>query len=268
VLTRALREFIAFGLKQAYACIFGGALLAAIIATRLWYPTDGALAEALPRYDFLFWYAIGVQLFLLVARLESLREAGVIVAFHLLATAMEVFKTSDAIRSWNYPGAFDLGIGNVPLFAGFMYSAVGSYIARVWRVFDFRFSGYPAQAPTLLIAALIYLNFFSHHFVWDLRWALFAAIAWLWRGCWVHFKVLEVHRRMPLLLGWTLVALFIWFAENLATWGRVWLYPSQVDGWHMVPLAKLGSWFLLMILSFVLVSLVHRPRPLDPKPPE
>jgi uncharacterized membrane protein YoaT (DUF817 family) len=27
-----------------------------------------------------------------------------------------------------------------------------------------------------------------------------------------------------------------------------------------VPVNKLGSWFLLLILSFVLVSLVHRPR--------
>ena len=259
----ALHEFIVFGLKQAYACIFGGALLVAIIASRLWYPVDGPLAEALPRYDFLFWYAIGVQLFLLATRLESLREVGVIVAFHLLATAMEVFKTSDAIRSWGYPGDFHLGIGNVPLFAGFMYSAVGSYIARVWRVFDFRFSGYPDRNATLAVAALIYLNFFSHHFVWDIRWLLFAAIAWLFRRTWVHFKVLELHRRMPLLLGWTLVALFIWFAENLATWGKVWLYPSQLHGWHMVPWPKLGAWFLLMILSFVLVSLVHRPRSPD-----
>lgn len=255
-----LHELVVFGLKQAYACIFGGALLAAIIATRLWYPVEGPLAEALPRYDFLFLYAIGVQLFLLLARLESLREAGVIVAFHLLATAMEVFKTSDAIRSWHYPGAFHIGIGNVPLFAGFMYSAVGSYIARVWRVHDFRFTGYPEQRTTLAVAALIYLNFFSHHFVTDIRWLLFAAIAWLFRSCWVHFKVLEVHRRMPLLLGWTLVALFIWFAENLATWAKVWLYPSQAKAWHLVPLPKLGSWFLLMILSFVLVSLVHRPK--------
>lgn len=263
MLTRALHEFIAFGLKQAYACIFGGALLAAILVTHFWYPSGG-----LARYDFLFLYAIGVQLLLIATRLESWREAGVIVAFHLLATAMEVFKTSDAIRSWRYPGEFAFGIGNVPLFAGFMYSAVGSYIARVWRVFDFRFSGYPPRAPTLVIAALIYLNFFTHHFIWDLRWALFAAIAWYYRRTWVHFRVLEVHRRMPLLLGWTLVALFIWFAENLATFAHIWLYPSQVGGWHMVPLAKLGSWFLLMILSFVLVSLVHRPQPLDPRPPE
>ncbi len=253
-----LREFIAFGIKQAYACIFGGALLGAILVTHYWYPLAG-----LARYDFLFLFAIGLQLLLLATRLESPQEAGVIVAFHLLATAMEVFKTSDAIRSWRYPGEFVFGIGNVPLFAGFMYSAVGSYIARVWRIFDFRFSGYPPQAPTLVVAALIYLNFFTHHFVWDLRWALFAAVAWLYRRCWVHFRVLEQHRRMPLLVGWCLVALFIWFAENLATWGRIWLYPSQIAVWQPVPVAKLGSWFLLMILSFVLVALLHRPRPPD-----
>lgn len=64
---------------------------------------------------------------------------------------------------------------------------------------------------------------------------------------------------MPLLLGYFLVALFIWFAENLGTLGRAWVYPGQADGWEMVSLAKLGSWFLLMIISVVLVSLVHRP---------
>jgi len=29
-----------------------------------------------------------------------------------------------------------------------------------------------------------------------------------------------------------------------------------------VSIGKLGAWFLLMIISFVLVTLVHRPRPL------
>ncbi|MNY23902.1 hypothetical protein D3C86_1575860 [compost metagenome] len=64
---------------------------------------------------------------------------------------------------------------------------------------------------------------------------------------------------MPLLLGYFLVALFIWFAENLGTFARAWVYPGQSDGWEMVSLNKLGAWFLLMIISVVLVSLVHRP---------
>ena len=44
------------------------------------------------------------------------------------------------------------------------------------------------------------------------------------------------------------------------TFSRTWLYPGQEDGWQMVSLDKLGAWFLLMIISFVLVTLVHRPQ--------
>ena len=64
---------------------------------------------------------------------------------------------------------------------------------------------------------------------------------------------------MPLILGQFLVALFIWFAENISTYAGIWLYPSQTSGWTMVPISKLISWFLLMLLSFVLVSVVHSP---------
>ena len=66
---------------------------------------------------------------------------------------------------------------------------------------------------------------------------------------------------MPLLLGFVLVSLFIWFAENIGTASRVWLYPNQAAGWSPVSAAKLGSWFLLMIVSYVLVTLVNRPEP-------
>ena len=66
-------------------------------------------------------------------------------------------------------------------------------------------------------------------------------------------------RRMPILLGFALTALFIWLAENLATFSHAWLYPAQRPGWRWVPPDKLGSWLLLMIISFVLVALVHRP---------
>lgn len=33
----ALHEFLWFGLKQAWACLFGALLLAGILVTRLWY---------------------------------------------------------------------------------------------------------------------------------------------------------------------------------------------------------------------------------------
>ena len=251
---RFLREFWIFGIKQAWACLFGGLLLGAMIATALWYPF-----ESLYRYDFLFLFAIAVQAVLLALRLETLREAVVILVFHLVATAMDIFKTHPAIGSWSYPGQFEIGILAVPLFAGFMYSAVGSYLARVWRIFEFRFSSYPPRWATVLLVIGIYVNFFTHHFLPDARWVLVAASFLLYWRVWVYFKVDKVHRRMPLLLGFTLVALFIWIAENIATYTRVWIYPSQSSVWHLVPLTKLVAWFLLMMLSFVLVSLVNRP---------
>ena len=42
----AFVEFVVFGLKQGWACLFGGALLALLIATRVLWPQDAALARS------------------------------------------------------------------------------------------------------------------------------------------------------------------------------------------------------------------------------
>jgi uncharacterized membrane protein YoaT (DUF817 family) len=148
-------------------------------------------------------------------------------------------------------------------FSGFMYASVGSYIARISRIFDMRYTSYPPLWTTLLLAAAIYINFFAHHFVVDLRYALFAATALLYLRTIVHYRVFRFRHRMPLLVGFLLVALFIWFAENIGTWSRAWIYPGQADAWTPVSIQKLGAWYLLMIISFVLVTLVHRPQSLE-----
>ncbi len=256
-LSGALVEFVVFGLKQAWACLFGGAMLAAILATRLYYPDQAALT----RYDFLFLAAVAIQLAMLAGRLETWEEAKVIAIFHLVGTVMEIFKT--AAGSWIYPEENFFRIGGVPLFSGFMYAAVGSYLARISRIFDMRYSRYPPIWATVLLCAAIYVNFFSHHFVWDVRYILFAVTVVLYGRCFVHYRVFRFRHRMPLLLGFVLIAAFIWLAENIGTWSRAWLYPGQEQGWTVVSPAKLGSWTLLMIISFVLVSLVHRPRDVD-----
>lgn len=249
-------ELWIFGLKQAYACLFGGFLLAVMIGTHYWYPIPG-----LHRYDFIFLSAIAFQLVLLAARLETLRESVVILVFHVVATLMELFKTSEPIGSWTYPEAYTFGIGNVPLFTGFMYSAVGSYIARVWRIFDFQYAYYPSRKATVILVALIYANFFTHHYLWDFRWVLLAITVALFFRTTIYFKVSSAYRSMPLLLGWFLVALFIWLAENIATYTNIWIYPNQSAQWEMVSFSKLSSWYLLMLLSFVLVSLINEVKP-------
>ena len=259
-LSGALIEFIVFGLKQGWACFFGGALLALIMLSAVLWPQGASLA----RYDALFLAALLIQAAMLGFKLEKPSEAVVIFLFHLVGTGMELFKT--AAGSWTYPEDNFFRIGGVPLFSGFMYAAVGSYIARVTRIFDFRFTNYPPQWATLLLAGAIYLNFFAHHFIWDFRLLLFAATVLLFWQCNVHYRVFRFRHRMNMLLGFFLVALFIWLAENIATASRVWLYPSQRNGWQLVSLGKFSSWYLLMIISFVLVNLVHKPKALDGSP--
>ena len=247
-------EFLLFGLKQAWACLFGGLMLALLLGTHLFWPDDAPLA----RYDFLVLASVAIQGLLLATKLERWDEAVVILIFHIVGTVMEIFKTSQG--SWIYPEESLLRIGGVPLFSGFMYGCVGSYIARITRLFEVKFINYPPIWTTWLLAILAYINFFTHHYVIDIRNALFAFSALIFWRTWFTFTPDTHERRMPMLIGALLVSLFIWFAENLGTFAAAWVYPSQRDGWHLVPLEKMGSWYLLMLLSFVLVTLVHKPQ--------
>ncbi len=250
-------EFVAFGLKQAWACLFGGVMVGLMIVTSWLWPADAPLQ----RYDFLFLAALFTQATLIVLKLETLKEAQIILVFHLAGTVMELFKT--AAGSWAYPELAFFRIAGVPLFSGFMYASVGSYMARVTRVFDIRLSAYPPLWASYLLAAAIYVNFFAHHYIWDLRHVLFAAIAVVFWRSGLHFRVYRRWRRMPLLVGFGLVTFFIWLAENFGTLTKTWLYPNQTHGWVPVGPEKFGSWFLLMIISVVLVTLVHPPRKPD-----
>ena len=246
-------EFLLFGLRQAWACLFGGLMLALILGTRFFWPEHAPLA----RYDFLVIASVLIQAFLIATKLERWEEALVILVFHVVGTIMEVFKTAQG--SWIYPEESLLRIGGVPLFSGFMYACIGSYIARAWRLFDIKFIRYPPLWTTWALALSAYINFFTHHFVLDIRNGLFAFSALIFWRTWFVFTPDRTPRRMPMLIGLLLVSLFIWFAENLGTFAAAWVYPNQRDGWEWVPIDKMGAWYLLMLLSFVLVSLVHRP---------
>jgi uncharacterized membrane protein YoaT (DUF817 family) len=255
--TRYAYEFLRFGVKQAWACLFGGLMVGLLIATHLWYPRGAALA----RYDFLFLAALAIQAAMLAGKFETLEEAKVILIFHVVGTFMEVFKTG--VGSWIYPEPSYFRFAGVPLFSGFMYASIGSYIARAWRLFDFRFSYHPPLWSVLALGAAIYANFYLHHYWWDARIVLFAGAALLFGRSFIYFKVWRVHRRMPMLLAHVLATSFVWIAENVGTYTTTWQYPHQVAGWRLVALGKFGSWFLLLILSYALVAMVNHPREPD-----
>ena len=179
-------EFLLFGLKQAWACLFGGLMLALILGTHLLWPLLFGRGEApLARYDFLVLASVAIQVALLALKLERWDEALVIGVFHVVGTVMEVFKTAHG--AWIYPEPGLLKIAGVPLFSGFMYACIGSYIARVWRLMDLRFTHYPPVWTTWALAILAYLNFFTHHYGPDIRIGLFAASAVLFGRTWVAF---------------------------------------------------------------------------------
>lgn len=249
-----LIEAAVFLLKQAWACVFGALMLVVIVAARLWYPDDAGLA----RNDAMTIAAVAIQIGMLVFRLESGRELWVIVLFHITGTVMELFKTD--VGSWAYAADGVLRIGAVPLFSGFMYAAVGSYMVRVYRLHDLRFTRYPPIWATTVVAAAIYANFFTHHYIFDARWILLASVVLLWAPTVMHFRIWRATLKVPLLLIFVGVALFIWIAENIATLSGAWLYPSQTDGWELVSGQKIVSWFLLMIISVVMVTWVYRPK--------
>jgi uncharacterized membrane protein YoaT (DUF817 family) len=249
-----LWEFFLFGFKQGWACLFGAIILSLVLLTKWIWPAHAWLA----RYDFLFLSALVVQALLLIFRMETVQEAKVILIFHIVGTVMELFKTD--VGSWAYPEHNFFRLGHVPLFSGFMYASIGSYLARITRILEVRYTRYPNSTVTLVLAILIYANFFTHHFIPDLRILLFIGVAAVYGWTWVYYRPYQKYRSMPLLVGFCLIAFFIWGAENIGTFATVWVYPHQRNGWQMVRVGKYGSWLLLMIISFILVLLVHPPR--------
>jgi uncharacterized membrane protein YoaT (DUF817 family) len=243
-------EMVMFVLKQGWACLFGMLLLTAILISRAFWQSDWPIA----RYDALFLFAIAVQVAFLTLRLETPAEARVIALFHITGTAMEIFKIHAG--SWAYPEPGIFKLAGVPLFSGFMYASVGSYMARVIRIFEMRFTPFPPYPLTLALAALIYVNFFSHHFLPDIRIALFAATVILYARTQIHFSV-GGNYRMPLPLAALLSSFFLWLAENSGTLTGTWIYAGQ-NGLELVSFAKLGSWYLLLYVAFATVTLVSR----------
>lgn len=245
---RFITEFLFFGLKEARACLFAGIFFVAMFAvprTGLW---------GIPRYDLLLIIAVVVQGAMLYFKLETWDEVKSITLFHLVGFVLEVFKTSSAIQSWSYPDFAYTKLFGVPLFTGFMYAAVGSYIIQAWRLFDLKVRSHPPYWLATLTAVLIYLNFFTHHYIGDYRWYLAAFALGLYARTMVSFTPYDCPRKMPLLLAFALIGFFIWLAENISTFAGIWQYPNQIGAWSMVHVSKWSAWSLLVIMTFTIVA--------------
>jgi len=237
-------QLLTFGYRQALCCIFPVAIFLTLAASKYLH---------IPyQYDVILVVCIGVQAILVYTGLETVDELKVISLFHIIGLFLELFKVHHG--SWAYPEAAITKIAGVPVYSGFMYSSVASYICQAWKRFDLRFHNWPPGKITFTLAAIIYLNFFLHHYWADIRWIIIASLFPIFRKSYVTFSVNKTIYRMNVITSYFLIGFFIWLAENISTFFGAWQYPDQQMGWQMVHLSKISSWFLLVIISIIIVA--------------
>jgi uncharacterized membrane protein YoaT (DUF817 family) len=156
--------------------------------------------------------------------------------------------------SWSYPEPGFTKVFGVPLYSGFMYASVASFMCQIWRRLRMDMTGWPGLPAAGLLGGAIYLNFFTHHFIPDFRWWLSGLVLIVFWRTWILYRVRGVTYRMPLTLAFAIVGFFIWLAENIATFFDAWKYPDQHQSWQLVGFSKISSWFLLVIISVIIVA--------------
>lgn len=243
-----MKEFLVFGIKQARAAIFAGSFFLLLFLSN-YIPLFG-----LARYDFLFISAIAIQAILYFTKLETKDEVKVIFLFHIIGLVLELYKTSPHIGSWSYPEDAFFKIATVPLYSGFMYAAIGSYVSQAWKIFDLELKNYRHYFLSVFLCLVIYVNFFTNHYVYDIRLFLVAAVFILFWKTRAYFTVTNIRRSMPLNVSFLLIAFFIWVAENISTYLGAWKYPDQIHTWTVVSTQKITSWFLMVIISVILIA--------------
>lgn len=88
---KLLKELWCFFIQNLYSAIYG-IILIGIIYISQFFDT-----HFLFRYDTIFIIVVVLQLILIQLKIETKKEFVTIMVFHIIATAMEVFKTSSYI---------------------------------------------------------------------------------------------------------------------------------------------------------------------------
>ncbi|GAA5024307.1 DUF817 domain-containing protein [Kitasatospora paranensis] len=237
-------QLLRLGWLQARSCAFAVALFAGMASVRL------LPAGPIPPYDLLLVYGVSLTALSWLVGWESRRDVAAIAVCHLLGLVLELVKVG--VGSWSYPEAALTKVAGVPLYSGFMYAAVGSYVCSAWRILEVQVSRYRPGVVTA-VSAGAYLDFLTDHWLPDLRWVLALTLFWVSAGSMVHFTVGRIRHRMPLALAFALIGFLLWLAENIATCLGAWRYPYQLPVWHPVMLGVWSSWALLVPVMFVLI---------------
>ncbi|MBS1538851.1 MAG: DUF817 domain-containing protein [Bacteroidetes bacterium] len=250
MIERYWRSLFYFGIKNAVSCSFAIFIFVMLaLSKKLEY-------HWIYRYDFLLILCIMHQVCMVLWKIESKDELLVICMFHVLGLLLELYKVHKG--SWSYPEPGLTKIFGVPLYSGFMYASVASYMCQAWRWFDLKLIKPPHQIVSVLLAMAIYLNFFTHHYIYDFRWALLASVFVIYFPSKIYFTPNKTVFSMHVVVSMTLIGVFIWIAENIATFLGAWKYTYQHHNWTIVDAGKLSSWILMAIVSYIIIFELKR----------
>jgi uncharacterized membrane protein YoaT (DUF817 family) len=240
-----------FTYQEAASCFFAVYILGMLMVTR--YVPIGNIT----RYDIMLIACLLMQIVMVwFMKIETVDELKVICLFHILGTTMEIFKVH--MGSWSYPGDAYTKLFGVPIYGGFMYASVASYITQAWRRLDLHIVNFPSTFLNVIAGLVVYANFFTHHFIFDFRYPILAFIIIIYWRTRVTFVVAGQTFQMPVVVSFLLTGFFIWMAENIATFLGAWQYPNQANSWKLVHPGKVTSWLLLFIVSFLIVAQLKR----------
>lgn len=237
------REFATFLTKQFRATVFAWFIFA-MLAVSYFIPY-------IPRYDFMLLTCLAMQFYMFNSGMESKKEVLIITGFHLVGLILELVKVRHG--SWVYPEFAYTKFKGVPLYSGFMYASVASYILQANRIFGLEFKRMPKVYWASIVVALVYLNFFAAKIIGDQRLLISAVLFMLFWPAKVTFKCDQKTFQMPLTISFVLIGCCIYAGENIATFLGAWAYPHQLDGWEFVKPTKLMSWILMTTVGFVML---------------
>ncbi|EON72605.1 hypothetical protein H131_10708 [Lysinibacillus sphaericus OT4b.31] len=243
---KIMKDLFYFAYHQSLSCIFPVVIFITLALSKSIY------IPGLSRYDFILIICLIAQFLMYTFKFETKDEMKVILLFHMIGLVLEIYKVN--FNSWAYPEEAMTKVFGVPLYSGFMYASVASYICQAWRRFNLQMYCWPRNYWTIPLGVMIYGNFFTHHFIYDFRWVLTTLLFIVFARTYVKFTVRKTTYKMPIIFSFFLIGFFIWIAENIATFFGAWQYPNQAVSWNLVHFSKISSWFLLVVISIMIVA--------------
>lgn len=147
-----MKTLFHFAYLQAISCLFPVMIFAALAISKM------VSIPFLHRYDVILLLCLAAQILMMTLRLETLNELKVICLFHLIGISLELYKVH--MGSWSYPEEAYTKVFGVPLYSGFMYASVASYIYQALSRLHVQVRSWPHPFLSIGTSLSIYLNFF------------------------------------------------------------------------------------------------------------